>query len=362
MTDAFYEFFARDHRSRRRALLVAVGVGIVGGIISIISGQSNLAFGAVTVIATSVTFWTEVWWYCRKPKSHAFTQERTKPVQQPSHRNLVIVTVGLVIAVSAITFDSRLGAAVLNRRLLALTQDGELPDDRAKIVKNCLDVAAADKRVKLTPETFTQVQKTIAVRLSEDPVSPAAIGAAKSLSEYSRKPGLFGNMSKLRGAVIEMGLSQSPLFSPRDPQEIINEFTPFLKANPPALFGIPDDPRQASTDDAKEAVFYYTNLLLGRARAFYELGEFENAIADCRTVAKISPPKPIWVPDIFRLMVAAYLRLGNIDEAIAASAEFAQRTGNSSLLNIVVSNRSDPSRALAEIGMEPRTRPPAGRQ
>ena len=66
----------------------------------------------------------------------------------------------------------------------------------------------------------------------------------------------------------------------------------------------------------------------------------------------MSPPAPIWMADTFRLMVASYLRLGGIDGAIAASAEFAQRTGDSSLINIVVANRSDPSRAVTEIGIK----------
>lgn len=60
---------------------------------------------------------------------------------------------------------------------------------------------------------------------------------------------------------------------------------------------------------------HYLFALLDRAQAYYKLGEFNNAIGDCKQ-ALAAEPTSAMVPNLFEILIFAYVRLGNMTEAL----------------------------------------------
>jgi tetratricopeptide (TPR) repeat protein len=340
-----YDFFVADSKSRWRASSVSIGVGTIVGAVSAISGDGRALTLGATIATTSIAYILQVWLYGRK--TSATPANPTPYPYRLKAMGIALATLTALVVLFSIPASS-VEAAILNRRLQALTDGGVLGNDRAKTIKNCLDFAT-ERAVSLSPTTMTQVSKTIRESVTQNPNSPSVLGAASSLVEYSKKTNSPG-WSSLGRFIIEIGTLSFPLSQRQEHlQEIIDLATAALLANPPDTLGIPQDPRLYVGDDVRETAMLYIDLVDERANAYYDAGQFANAIVDCQYGLRLSTPKALWVPSLFRIMVASYLHLGRVDKALEASGEYQQRVGDSRLLKILEANRSDPDRALAEV-------------
>lgn len=119
-----------------------------------------------------------------------------------------------------------------------------------------------------------------------------------------------------------------------------------------------EPPKPESLIDVAISTISRFDMLGNRGLAYYGLGNFEKAIEDCHAALAFAPAYAS-TPEVarelskaYKTVVLSYLQLGAVDKALAASSEWADRTGDPAALRarqIVEDNRTDPQGAVREI-------------
>src|SRR5579862_945668 len=157
--DRLQHFLTVDDAARAKAAWIGMAAGITFGLWLQWHGEdfASAAYSAVAILA--VTYTLRVWWYCKTVPAAAV--ERVNGRRHRVSRRLVMsfaswITILLVNIVPLPEAE----AAILNRRLRALTKGEELSPQQAEKVGSLLNTAAAGP-IKLPEDTRIQVYRAV---------------------------------------------------------------------------------------------------------------------------------------------------------------------------------------------------------
>jgi tetratricopeptide (TPR) repeat protein len=175
-------FLNVDDAARRRAALVAMGIGCGVGMFVQSRGQSFKAAAYTAVVLTGIVFTLRVWLYC-----HAVAKPRILPVNDPAfaRRRLIKALATAVIMFGLVIVPVQVEAGVLDRRLRALARNTPLSaEDTAKIAN---DLNTAQRwRVDLPSATLIEIRDAVKRSALIPPPGQSIPDAANALAEYGQ--------------------------------------------------------------------------------------------------------------------------------------------------------------------------------
>jgi hypothetical protein len=169
-----------DSRSRWRIIFVSAAAIAIWGILSELRGVSVHEAQVNATICGAVIFVLQVSFYCARSAKSQIQLEWIAAVP----RRLVMTAAAVFVL--AMIPAPRLEAAILDRRLRALTRDKNLSPEQAKEVGSALDVAAMG-RIKLPDSTRVQVYQALKGAGLAHPDSAPIVESANSLVRYTRE-------------------------------------------------------------------------------------------------------------------------------------------------------------------------------
>jgi tetratricopeptide (TPR) repeat protein len=274
-------FLGRDSRARDNAVRLAALIGffwfLVGGPLFHLT-DPQAAYSAFGVMGAIYSM--QVVAYCRKPirLNVGFTQAMFSVRRMA----MAALTIGVIIFVQSCPAP-QLQAKILDGRFDRLTSRGTLSPEQAKALSFNLAVAK-DNAINVTDTTQLKIYKVVKSAALEHPDSPAIVGAARDLIDYSRElhPEVSPSSIQSNGAPAEAvdSLRQGGRLS-------LHVTTEFQKGN------ISND----SLQEARLAVSFFTRAIdlansnpevlslayLGRAVLYLDLKMPTEAIADIRS-------------------------------------------------------------------------------
>lgn len=176
----FDNFLDHDDHARDEAAkfssLVGIAVFLCARLLLKITGQT---LGWLTIVAVALGYGYRVWCYCR----------RSQVVYEPHHQPFLVprrlamgTTSAAILAFFVADPPAVVEAAIIDRRLLALTRNPPLSPDQAERLSNNLRTATLGP-VPLPTKTLIAVREVIV----KSPPAPATASAANSLMQYGRE-------------------------------------------------------------------------------------------------------------------------------------------------------------------------------
>jgi hypothetical protein len=449
------QFLDVDDAARDRAALLSSVAGIVAFVLGkVLLDMNGKSLGWLTFGAVGSAYLTRLWWYCSTSQRQPV---RTDRFLVPRRFAMGAASIAILILFSIAPPDV-VEAAMLDRKLRALTQDQKLSPEQAEEVGSLLD-AAAKGPIKLPEGTRVQVYRAIKNSWLEYPTSRPFVDAAEGIVRYTRTvepPPLDPQVSNSAGsseawAVYRRGVAYAlavhsggmhlPTPKAEDALRAIAEFTRtielatgpenrkllsealLMRATMHLYLVQPEDvlrdaeaaESKGNTDlstilelegiallhrghhqDLERAICIFTLLLnlppptwvklsdvratalfqidaLGNlGKVYFTLGKFEDAIRETESlidridrdqgVLQLDPQTRLYTLNLAYLqLIASYLQLGNLNQAVTAAHTWADKTGDpdaSSFISYAESGHFDKQLWLQQY-MIPIARPPA---
>lgn len=415
------QFLDVDDAARDRAALLSSVAGIVAFVVAkVLLDLNGKALGWLTFGAVGSVYLIRVWWYCSTSQRQPVRAER---FLVPRRFAMAAVSAAILV-LFRLAPPTVVEAAMLDRKLRALTRDQTLSPEQAKELGSLLDSATAGA-IKMPEETQTQVYWAVKKSALEYPSSQPFVDAAEGIIRYTRtlesSPNPpFGNSAKSsaalaayqRGTAFALKVISGPMTLPTpipaDARKAITEFTRTIElAKEPedrkllsdalvrratmylyllqpddvlrdagaaeskgntdlsdilelegiALFrrGHREDlersiciftlllilppPTWVNLSDRRNTVLYQIDALGNLGKVAYKLGKFEDAISYTESlldrvdkdegVLQLNPQDRVATLRLAYLqIIASYLQLGNINQAISAARAWDEKTGD----------------------------------